>query len=318
MTTENRRARGIAAAVAAGCFWGTTGLFVRALDGYGYSPLTIVFVRMSLAWVMIVALFVATGRTDLFRVRLKDLWCFVGAGVSSSLLLSVFYSISMVLNPVAVASILLSGSSPIFVIALSALIFRERITARKIQALTIVVVGCVLTSGVLGASWLFSPKGVAIGLLAGLGSGLYSIMSRFALNRGYDSRTINVYSFGIAALACAPFANFPVVAQTVSDAPLKMLAILLAHSLLVSLVPYMLFTYALTCVDTGTAPILASSEPIAALILGLVLYSEVPSLVNLAGMVLVLFGLVVLNVEGGIATIFRRIWAMVPKARRHG
>jgi len=305
----SRRARGIATAVSAGCFWGTTGLFVRVLDGYGYSPLTIVFVRMSLAWVMILLLFAATGRLDLLRVRLKDLWCFIGAGLSSSLLLSAFYSISMVLNPVAVASILLSGSSPIFVIALSALIFRERITASKVQALTIVIIGCVLTSGVLGASWLFSPKGVAVGLLAGLGSGLYSIMSRFALNRGYDSRTVNVYSFGVAALACAPFASFPVMIRTITDAPLKMVVILLAHSLLVSLVPYMLYTYALTCVDTGTAPILASSEPIAALVLGLVLYSEVPSLVNLGGMVLVLLGLVVLNVEGGLATIFRRALA---------
>lgn len=296
----------MAAALVAGCFWGATGIFVRILADDGYSPLTIVFVRMAVAFVLAAAAMAAMRRFDLLRIHVRDLWCFVGTGVSSSILLNLFYSMSTVMNSLSLAAILLA-TAPIFVVVLAAPIFGERITAVKAQSLVIAFVGCALTSGIIGSQALFSPRGVSIGLASGLGYALYSIMSRFALNRGYSSLTVNVYSFGIGALVCAPFTDFSVIARTVAGAPAQMTLILLAHALFVSLAPYMLFTYAMSVVDTGKASILASSEPVAATIFGIFLYHELPDAYQAIGIVLVLAALALLNVPGGLPALARRL-----------
>ncbi len=305
-------ARGVTAALVAGCFWGSTGVFVRVLDVRDYGPLTIVFVRMSIAFVITVAILFAMRRKDLFRIRLGDFWCFVGTGVSSGILLNLFYSASTVMNSLSLAAVLLA-TAPIFVVLLAAPIFGERITPTKTQSLVVAVVGCALTSGIVGSGTVFSPRGVAIGLLSGLGYALYSIMSRFALDRGYDSRTINLYSFGIGAAVCVPFTDFPVVGRTVADAPVKMTLILIAHALFTSLLPYILFTYSMSVVDTGKASILASSEPVAATVFGIVLYHEIPDAVRILGIALVLFALALLNVKGGLGAMLAR-----PRARLRG
>ena len=293
---------GIAAVLVAGCFWGSTGIFVRILDGYGYSPLTIVFVRISLAFVILTAVLALTGRRNLLRIRMKDLWCLAGAGVSSAILLNLFFSVSIVLNTLSLAAILLAAA-PVFVVLLAAPIFGERISSVKVQALVICFAGCVLTSGIVDSGSVFSPMGVFIGLLSGFGYAMYSIMTRFALNRGYDSLTINVYSFGIGAVVCAPFTNFALIAGTVSEAPGRMAIILLLHALFVSLLPYMLYTFGMKFMDTGKASILVSVEPVAATVFGIALYKEIPTAICVAGVVVVLFAIALLNIPGGLRAI---------------
>jgi drug/metabolite transporter (DMT)-like permease len=274
--------------------WGVVGFFVRYLNGLGYNLLTIVFVRMSLAFVILAAVLLAMGRRGLFRIKPKDLWCFIGAGVSSAIMLNLFFSMSIVMNPLSFAAILLA-TAPIFVVLISAVLFRERLTSVKIQALVIAFAGAVLTSGIVGSVVSFSAKGFAIGLLAGFGYALYSIFSRFALNRGYDALTVNLYSFFIAGVVCAPFTDFAVIAGSLAAATLPMAAILLLHTLFASLLPYVLYTYGMQYIDTGKAAILVSVEPIAATALGLVLYGEVPSVVAIVGIALVLFAITLLN-----------------------
>ncbi|MCL2493513.1 MAG: DMT family transporter [Clostridiales bacterium] len=285
---------GVVAVLAAGCFWGTTGIFVRILDGFGYSPLTIVFARMSLAFVILLAAFALMKKLDLLHIRLKDLWVFIGTGVSSAILLNLFLSMSTEMNTLALATVLLT-TAPIFVVLLSRPIFGERITKMKVLALVVAFTGCVLVSGVIDKGPAFLPFGIFIGVLAGVGYALYNIMTRFALDRGYSSLTINVYSFGIGAAVCVPFTNFALVAATIADAPGRMAVILLLQSLFVSLFPYMLYTYGMKFMDTGKASILASIETVAATVFGFAIYHEVPTVLSVAGIVLMLFAVFLLN-----------------------
>ena len=299
---QSGRGRGVFSALAAGCFWGSVGVFVRVLTGFGYSPMTIMFVRVSIGFAILFVMLIATGRKSLLHIRLKDLWCFIGTGVSSAVLLNLFFSLSTLMNSLSLAAILLS-TAPIFVVMLSVPIFGERITSVKVQALVICFAGCVLTSGIVDNGAVFSARGVIIGLIAGIGYAMYSIMTRFALNHGYNSLTVNVYSFGIGALVSIPFTNFALVAATVSAEPGKMAAFLVLHTLCTSLFPYMLFTYSMKFMDTGRAAILVSIEPVAATVFGIVFYGEVPSAVCVIGIILVLFALVLLNVPGGLSAI---------------
>ncbi|MDR1069242.1 MAG: DMT family transporter [Gracilibacteraceae bacterium] len=291
----------VIAVLAAGCMWGSIGLFVRYLDGLGYSPLTVVFSRMSLAAALLGGFLLLTGDRRLFCVRRRDVWVMVAAGVSSAVLLNLFYSISIVMNALSLASILLA-TAPIFVVALSAPLFRERVTTQKVVAMIVVFGGSVLTSGIVGSGAAgapggggFSPFGVLVGLLGALGWAMLGVMSRVALNRGYHALTINFYTFFFGALGCAPFADFTLIGATVAAAPLKMSGFLLAHALVSALLPYILYTYGMRFMETGTAAILASVDPVFAAALGFFIYGERPDTVMLTGMAMVLAGLAALN-----------------------
>jgi drug/metabolite transporter (DMT)-like permease len=304
----SRRFRGVAAILAAGAMWGSVGLFVRFLTAYAYSPLTIVFVRLGVAFLLLVLFLVCSRQTGLFRIHWRDLWCFVGAGATSAVMLNFFYSLSLVINSLALASILLA-MAPVFVLLFARLIFRESITAIKVQALCIVLTGCVLTSGLVGSggtvkgvAFGFSPLGVLVGLLAGLGWGLYSIMTRLALNQGYHSLTINIYTFLFGSIICLPFTDLPLIGASIQTAPVAMLLFLLLHALFASLLPYMLYTYGLKFIETGKASIIAAVDPVVAALLGFFIYGEHPDAPMLLGFALILFGITLLNLPRGLRT----------------
>ncbi|MDR1961404.1 MAG: DMT family transporter [Gracilibacteraceae bacterium] len=287
-------AKAHAAVIAAACMWGSIGLFVRTLDKYGYSPLSIVFVRMIVAFVILCACLCLFNKKNLLRIKIKDVWIFIGTGLSSAILLNLFYSLSIVANTLSLASVLLA-TSPFFVVFLSAPLFKEKITAVKITALLIAFSGCVLTSGFIGSGAEFNPFGIFIGVLSGIGWAVYSIFSRFALNRGYDSLTVNVYSFAIGSLACLPFTDFAVIGASVGTNPAFMLFLLLLHALIGSLLPYILYTYGLQYIETGKAAIMSGIDPVTAVLLGAAIYAEIPSFICVLGIALVLLAIALLN-----------------------
>jgi drug/metabolite transporter (DMT)-like permease len=252
---------------------------------------------MSMSFVITFAFLLLLNRS-LLRIRLKDLWCFIGSGLTSSIALNLFYSMSTVMNSLSLAAILLA-TAPIFVILISAPLFKEKITAIKLQALIIAFLGCILTSGISGSGSVFSPLGILIGTCAGIGNALNSLFIRSALNRGYDSLTVNVYTFLLGSLICLPFTNFAVIANSFAVVGRLICLILLLHCLFTSLLPYVLFAFGMKYMDTGKTAILASSEPVTAAIFGIFLYKEIPGVLSVLGIIVVLFALVLLNLPNG-------------------
>jgi drug/metabolite transporter (DMT)-like permease len=153
--------------------------------------------------------------------------------------------------------------------------------------------GCVLVSGLGGA---VSPAGLIYGLCAGLGYALYSIFARLALIRGYDGRTINFY----ACLLCTLGATViwggaePVTRIFASGGSIFWS---LATGVVSCYLPYLLYTYGLSGMETGKASVMASVEPVVATLVGLVVYRERLSLMSAGGIVLVLGAVVLLNLK---------------------
>ena len=166
--------------LSAGTLWGLMGIFVRKLSTYGFSSLQIACLRILFG----AALFlVITGcyRRELLKIRLRDVGLFLGMGLLSLLLFTVCYFTTINLASLSVAAILLY-TSPIWVMLLSALCFREKITGRKLLCAAMAFGGCVLVSGMGSASGL-SPMVIVTGLLSAVGYGLYSIFGTFALRK---------------------------------------------------------------------------------------------------------------------------------------
>ena len=181
------RSKPAAAVLAAGVAWGVISLFVRRLSAAGLSPMQISLIRMVTSAVCFFPLMALRDPAKL-RIRLRDLWMFVGTGIVSVVLFNSLYFYTTVQSQASVAVVLLY-TSPAFVLLLSALLFKERITRKKLICLGMTVLGCALVGGVLGGSYRLTGRV----LLAGLGSGffyaLYTIFARLALRR-YDSMTV--------------------------------------------------------------------------------------------------------------------------------
>lgn len=257
--------------ILSGIFWGSMGIFVRQFNQYGLASMEISGIRSFGAGVILtIALFVWNRK--LLKIKLKDLWIFLGSGILSVLCFNFCYFKTITMTSMAVAAVL-EYTSPIVVMLLSAVIFKEKLTVSKLAALVICFFGCVMVSGVIGSGGTLTPQGLLTGLGAGFAYALYTIFSRFGLERGYHPLTIVAYTFITSGLGIIPLCNADHVVSTLtSDGKLFLLAA--AFALVSTVLPYFLYTNALEHVEGGRAAIMAATEPVAATLFGIFLFHE--------------------------------------------
>ena len=280
------------AVVAAASLWGLMGLFVRHFTAAGLGSLEITQLRITMG-LLLVGLYLLLFDRGKFRIRLRDLWCFVGTGIVSLLFFSYCYFRTMSLTSLAVAGVLLY-TAPVFVMLFSIVLFRERLTVPKLTALAMAVAGCVLVSGV-GSDSVLSAGGVLLGLGAGLFYALYSIFSRYAIHRGYDSWTITFYTFLFCALGSAFLCDWPEIGGTLANGDASLWLWLLAMGLVTGFGAYLLYTWGLQRIESSRASILASVEPVVAALVGVAAFHETISARGLVGIALVLGAIAVLS-----------------------
>jgi drug/metabolite transporter (DMT)-like permease len=61
--------------------------------------------------------------------------------------------------------------------------------------------------------------------------------------------------------------------------------------------PYLLYTYGMTKVETGKASVMASTEPVVATLMGALIYKEQMPLISVLGVLLVIGALCALNLK---------------------
>lgn len=283
--------------VLAGIFWGSMGVFVRALGAYGFSSIQIVCLRLSVAAAAFALLHVIIERRALW-IAARDIPLFLGLGWGSILFFTVCYFTAMRMMPLSAAAILLY-TSPIWVMLMSCLFFKERLSARKLMALALAFGGCVLVSG-LGSGAGVSPLGLLIGLGSGLGYGLYSILGSVALKK-YSPLTVTTYTFVFAAAGgwciCAPGEMTGLIAAAESKGALAVLTLL--AGLITAVIPFSAYTEGLKTVEPSRAAILATVEPMVAALFGAAVFKEPVTAASALGIALILGSIVLLNVYTG-------------------
>jgi DME family drug/metabolite transporter len=284
--------------ICGGALWGFMGLFTRRLTALGFSSPNTVFIRCAIAAVFFGLTLLVCDRKG-FRVKLCDMWCFLGSGICSLLFFTVCYFRAIELTSLSTAAILLY-TAPSFVMLLSLPLFGERLTRRKLIALAMAFAGCCLVSG-LGDGEL-GAAGLAYGLCAGVGYALYSIFARFAMLRGYDSLTVNFYSCLLCALGAGVVWGFErPIGLCLSDPGTAMFCLLFGF--VISYLPYLLYTYGLTKTENGKASVMASVEPVVATLLGVFIFHEKMSVMCALGVALVLGAVAVLNLGKTESTV---------------
>lgn len=280
--------------IIAGVLWGAMGIFVRGLAKLGLSSIEICFIRMTVSTVLM-ALFLTLYDKNLFAIKIKDLWIFIGTGLFSLTFFGYCYFTTIQMTSMSVAAVLLY-TSPVFVLVLSALFFKEKITSKKVICIIVALLGCVLVTGIIGDGANISIIGILFGLGSGFGYGMYSIFSRFAINRNYKAFTIIFYSFIFSSISLL-FLVRPVdvlnkcMAGTVSHNLLYVLGI----AIFTTVLPYMFYTLGLTKIENSKAAVIACIEPIMATVFGFFIFSEKLGIDEIAGILFVLAAIYFLN-----------------------
>lgn len=283
---------GYTLSLSAALIWATTSIGIKyLLDHYGVSTLSIAFWRDAfIALACLAGLFVLNPR--LLRVAARDLRGFALTGMISIGLYHALYVLSIALNGVAIATVLIY-TYPAFVTLGARVFFRERLRWSQVAALVLALLGCMLLvraydPAVLRVSW--------VGVLVGIGTGMthagYVLSSQRAV-RTYSPWTSLTYMmlFGAITLLAMVLVFSPWQSLIVGRTAAPWL-VLLALGLGPTLGGYALFTASLRHIPSPIASLLAVIEAPASTLMAVLLFHERLLWPQVFGMALVLLAVV--------------------------
>lgn len=278
----------------AGFMFGSSGVFVRTITQNGVDPTTLLFLRFSIAIIPIIIAILATDK-ELFKINLKDIPLFVVCAICI-VGLNLCYNESMNTVPLSLAAVLLS-LAPIYVIVIAFFLFGEKITSKKIICMALAIFGCVMMTGVLESDLSDIPL---FGIISGIGAGLfwaiYLMASKKSIKSGKHTYTILFYSIIFISVALIPFTSFNQITNFISLNPILVIIFLIMHSTFSFALPYILSTLSLKYIDSGVSSILMSgAEPFAALVFGLIIYTETPTAIMFCGFILTIIAMMMLS-----------------------
>lgn len=291
MSTQQTERKAVAEVLFAATCWGCIGLFTRYLSGLGMSSIAIAFFR-SLAAASMLAVYLGARSRATFRIRGRDLWMFVGTGFVSIGLFNAFYFMTQTLTTLSVAAVLLY-TAPFFVIVMSRLFFKERITAQKVAALVLAFVGCLFVTGLVGGGAVsLAPLAIVTGVASAVCYALYSIFGRVALDH-YAPMTVTFYSLFVAA--CSMGILFAATGAEMPPVSGGMVLGICGFGFFSTALPYIFYTRGLAKLSPSKASVLAFAEPMVATLLGIFVLHEPITVPALIGIALIFAGIVVLN-----------------------
>ena len=200
--------------ILAGFMFGSSGFFVRTLTQNGIDSTTLLFLRFSIAIIpLLIAIFLTD--TKLLKIDLKDIPLFLVCAICI-FGLNICYNESMNTVPLSLAAVLLS-LAPIYVLILAYILFREKITAKKLICMALAIFGCILMTRVLESNLNNTPL---IGIISGIGAGLfwaiYLMASKKSIENGNHTYTILIYSIVFISIALIPVTNFSQITSFIS------------------------------------------------------------------------------------------------------
>lgn len=286
MNNISARKTGILLVLTAGCSWGVMGIFVRQLVKAGLTPVDIAALR-AVGTLLVLGTSLALADREAFKVRFRDLWCMAGCGILSITCFNICYFSAIRYTTVNIAVVLLY-TSPAFVMLMAAVCFKEKLTFRKIAVLLMVMLGCVLVSGVFSNGGSLSPKVLLLGIGSGFCYALYTIFGRYAQNKGYKGAAITLWTFIFAGGAGFFILDWHKIWQIAGSGGWQFWILLTGLVLVVTVLPYCTYTAGLKRLTPSTSAIVATVEPLVGTLTGILCFHEPLTLSAVSGMILII------------------------------
>ncbi|WP_373453620.1 DMT family transporter [Paucisalibacillus globulus] len=265
--------------------WGTIGWFVKNLYTYGFTPMEVVTLRAASTALLLMIYLVFKSPKTLYLQSLKDLKYFIGTGIFSIIFFNYCMFTAIELSTIPVATALLY-TGPAFVTIFSYFLFKESFTKQKLIALMGTLLGTCLVVGLLPLNLISVPMAsILFGIGSGVGYALYSIFSKYALKK-YSSLSITTFTFIIASVTLIPFFPFQEKIQLLIEP--EVLFYVFGLGLFPTAIAYIVYTYGLNKTEASKASILTTIEPVVATLIGIFIFQEAFTFVQMIGMSLII------------------------------
>lgn len=273
--------------------WGTIGFYVKNLYTYGFTPMEVVTLRVWTSAIILILFLLFTNRKRLKLHKFSDIKYFIGTGIFSIIFFNYCLFTAIEISTIPVATALLY-TGPAFVTIFSFFLFKEPLTRIKVTALLITLFGTGLVVGLVPFDKeAFKLGSIIFGLGSGIGYALYSIFSKYALEK-YSSLTITAFTFITAAIAMTPF--FPYKEKGMLLLEPTVLLFAFGLGLLPTALAYIVYTYGLNQTEASKAAILTTVEPVVATIIGILVFQEAFSFIQMLGMACIIGAVILVQV----------------------
>lgn len=291
---REKRLASFVSVVLAACLWGSLGIFGRFLYQYGLTPLSVVTAKNLVAALTLFAVALVV-KPSMLLVEKRTLSLLALNGLVSVSLLNWLYFTTVFLAGAGIAALLLY-TAPVFVVLLSRVFLKQSLTGKKILALVLVIAGLFFLTGVpTTAANRIPHTALATGLLSGLTWAFYSLFTKPLLKK-IPGVPLLFYVFGFGFLFL-----FLLQPQTLlgMHLPARGWGLLMGLGLIPTAGAYLLYNRGLKSLDAAVASIIATIEPVSAIMQESLFFGRVLQGPEVAGAALILLGAVVSQLPGG-------------------
>ena len=269
----------------ASIFFGSSAILIRFATEA--SAISLTFFRLSIATAGMVLF--GLSRHNLRSLGRRDLLLVVLSGSMLSLHFATF--ILAVKETTVANATFLVNTSPIMLAVLSPLIIKERTTSREALAVLIAMLGILLVAHAGNGLRAFG-LGDLSALLAAFFVAIYSLIGRHLRTSGLSTACYTSYVYGTATIMSLMLVTFSGT-QTFKPYDTQNLLAILGLGIVPTMLGHTLYNYALGSVKAVTANLFPLMEPIIASLLAVVLFGEIPTIVQDAGYFLILAAVVI-------------------------
>jgi drug/metabolite transporter (DMT)-like permease len=272
------RFSGYSEIIIAAVLWSLAGIFAKQI--HGMSAQSIIFYRVSFAFIIFFTVLLFSGKLNILKLREKKSYLFLFSILQMATMVAYFISI---LNASVSIAVLLLSTAPIYITIFSPWLLKEKIGGRGIVALVLSLAGILLIvdPGKLG----FNLS--SIGILAGIAAGIFyafEVMTSKYVSPTYSGYSQAFWSFLVAAIILLP----------VGAVPLEVVSSNLVYLLILAIFPTILavslYFNGLKKVKAQSASILGLIEPISAIFFAVLILGEQISTLEITGGALILIG----------------------------
>ncbi len=261
--------------------FGSVGIFVRYID----MPSSLISVVRGFLGFLILLLYALLSRKKISLADIKsNLFLLILSGAFIGLNW-IFLFESYRYTSVAVST-LCYYTAPVFMIILSAVILKEKLSVKKIICVAVSLFGMVLVSGVFGAGMnITQVKGVAFALCAGL---IYAFIAVF--NKKFKPISPNDRTLVQLFAACVVILPYSLLNKELNFAGISLhqIVLLIAVGVIHTGFAYLLFFDSVKNLPAQTTAVLSFIDPITAVILSALILKEKLNIFTVIGAVLII------------------------------
>ncbi len=290
---KNDITKGMIAISMAAFLFGAAGALDKIFFKADISPIDLAAIRAIVAFALFALFLMITSRQAL-RLTRDAMPLLLASGIAFTAVNISFYLAISKIN-VAVA-ITLEYTAPLFVLILSVLLHKRRLSWRDVSTVGVAIIGCFLLTGT--STSLFSlSSDVLWGLFCGFSFGVANMIGSACSARGITPTCVTFYSFLVSALIWMPALPFLSVWQIQTD--LEILSLIGFITVVATIIPYWLLMYGLRHVDALPATIVGMLDPVAAGLLAFILIGETLTGGHITGIALILLAILFLTRSQG-------------------